>query len=60
MLKKFWPAIMRLLRVVVAQLPFIVTWLQGNPDPKLALLGPVINAIAKYLRDAYKWEWLPV
>lgn len=54
------PALLRLARVAVAQIPFLITWLSGNADPKLALLGPVINAIAKYLRDAYKWEWLPV
>jgi hypothetical protein len=23
-------------------------------------VGALINAIAKYLRDTYKWEWLPV
>ena len=52
-------ALMRLLRVAVGQLPFLVSWFMGNANPKLALLGPVINALGKYLRDAYKWN-LPV
>lgn len=54
-------AILRLIRSAVAMgLPILISWLTGNPDVRWAGLAPLIMAIAKYLRDNYKWEWLPV
>jgi uncharacterized membrane protein YccC len=56
-----WLAILRALRVVVAAgFPYFISWVLQNPDPRWSALGPIINGIAKYLRDVYKWEWLPV
>ena len=61
MLKTLWPAILRGIRVAVAALlPVLISYLIGHPDVRLAALAPIINAIAKYLRDVYKWDWLPV
>lgn len=55
------PALVRGLRAAVAAgLPVLISWIAGNPDARWAALAPVIMAIAKYLRDTYKWEWLPV
>lgn len=54
-------ALLRLVRAGVAMgLPILISWLTGNPDVRWAALAPVIMAVAKYLRDTYKWEWLPV
>jgi hypothetical protein len=54
-------AILRAVRAAVAMgLPILISWLTGNPDVRWAGLAPLIMAVAKYLRDAYKWEWLPV
>jgi len=58
---KLWPAILRGLRAAVATgLPVLISYLAGHPNVKWAALAPVIMAVAKYLRDTYKWEWLPV
>jgi len=58
---KLWPAILRGLRAAVATgLPVLISYLVGHPNVKWAALAPVIMAVAKYLRDTYKWEWLPV
>jgi hypothetical protein len=60
-MKALWPSILRGIRAAVAMgLPLLVSYLAGQPDAKWVALGPVIMAIAKYLRDAFKWEWLPV
>ena len=56
-----WGAILRLVRSAVAfGLPYLLTVIANNPDVRIVALGPVIMAIGKYLRDAYKLEWLPV
>lgn len=56
-----WPSILRLIRTAVAMgLPVLISWLTGNPDIRWAALAPIIVAVAKYLRDVLKWEWLPV
>ena len=61
MLKTMWPAIVRALRALVAVgLPMFIANLQANPDPRWALLAPILMGVGKYLRDVYKWEWLPV
>ena len=53
-------ALLRLLRLGVAQLPALLAYLSGSGSPLWVMVGVVINAVAKYLRDRYKWEWLPV
>jgi hypothetical protein len=61
MLKTMWPAIVRALRALVAVgLPMFIANLQANPDPRWALLAPILMGVGKYLRDVYKWEWLPI
>jgi hypothetical protein len=54
-------AIWRLVRTAIAMgLPVLISFLSGHADIRWAALAPVIMGIAKYLRDAYKWDWLPV
>jgi len=54
-------AILRLVRSAVAMgLPILISFLTNNPDVRWAGLAPLIMGIGKYLRDTYKWEWLPV
>ncbi len=53
-------AILRLVRILVAQLPALIAYLNGLGSPLWVMLGAVINAVAKYLRDKYKIEWLPI
>lgn len=60
-MKNLWPAILRGIRAAVAfGLPYLLSVLANSPNPKLIALGPVIMAVGKYLRDVFKWEWLPV
>ena len=55
-------ALLRLARILVAQvIAFAIANLAGVNIPVLNIsVGAAINAIAKFLRDKYKWEWLPV
>jgi len=54
-------AILRVTRTVVAMgLPILISYLTGSPDVRWAGLAPIIMGIAKYLRDTYGWNWLPV
>jgi hypothetical protein len=55
-------ALIRLGRVILGQIvAIIITSTAGITIPYLDItLGAVINAIAKFLRDKFKWEWLPV
>ena len=54
-------AILRAVRAAVAMgLPILISWLTGHPDIRWAGLAPVLMSIGKYLRDVYKWEWIPV
>jgi len=55
-------AILRLVRVLVAQLvTFGIAELAGVNIPMVNIsAGAVLNSVAKFLRDKYKWEWLPV
>jgi predicted RND superfamily exporter protein len=55
-------ALLRLARVLVAQLvTFGIAELSGFSIPIINIsAGALLNAVAKYLRDRYKWEWLPV
>lgn len=54
-------AIIRAIRSAVAiGLPILISYLAGQPDVRWAALAPVIMGVAKYLRDAFKLEWLPV
>jgi uncharacterized membrane protein YccC len=57
-----WAAIYRALRVVVAMgLPYLISYLAGNPDPRWSALAPIIMGVAKYLRDNFpQLGWLPV
>jgi len=60
-MKNLIPALVRGLRTLVAVgLPILISYLTGNPNAKWAALAPVLMAIGKYLRDTYKWEWIPV
>ena len=59
--QKILAAVMRGLRAGVAfGLPYLISWLAKNPNPKLVALGPFIMALGKYLRDSFKLDWLPV
>lgn len=61
MKKSIIPALLRGLRSAVAfGLPYLISWLAQSPNPKLVALGPILMAIGKFLRDVYKWEWLPI
>ena len=61
MLAKFGPALIRLLRLVIAQIPFIITVLQGSANPKLVALGVLLNAVMKFVRDVFpSLTWIPV
>jgi hypothetical protein len=55
-------ALIRLARVLIAQaITFGIAELANINVPVLNITaGAVLSAIAKYLRDRYKWEWLPV
>ena len=55
-------ALLRLARVLVAQLvSFLVLEFAGVYVPVINIsVGALINAVAKYLRDKFKWDWLPV
>jgi hypothetical protein len=55
-------ALLRLIRVLVAQgITWAIAYYANINVPILNIsAGAVISAIAKYLRDKYKWEWLPV
>jgi predicted RND superfamily exporter protein len=55
-------ALLRLVRVLIAQaITFGISELAGINVPVINIsAGAVLNAIAKFLRDRYKWEWLPV
>ena len=60
-MKNVWTALIRVGRVAIAAgLPYLLTWVAGHPNPKIALLGPIINGVGKYLRDQYGWNWLPI
>lgn len=55
-------ALWRLGRILIAQ---VVSWLAletaGVNIPVINVsVGAAINAVAKYLRDKFKWEWLPI
>lgn len=53
-------ALLRLLRLGVAQVPALIAYLSGTGNPLWVMFGVILNAVAKYLRDKYKWEWLPI
>lgn len=54
-------ALWRLLRLGVAQIPFLITVLQGSANPKLVALGLFLNALMKFLRDVFpSLTWIPV
>ncbi len=55
-------ALLRLVRILVAQgVTFLIAEMAGINIPFLNIsAGALINAIAKYLRDKFKLEWLPV
>lgn len=58
---KIIAALIRLLRLGVAQIPFLVSVLQGSENPKLVALGLFLNAVMKFLRDIFpQLTWIPV
>jgi hypothetical protein len=61
MLNPILGALLRLVRSGVAVgIPMLIQYLQGSENPALYALAPVLMALGKYLRDTFKWEWLPV
>jgi len=59
----FQSAAIRILRMVVAQLPAIITWLQSSSvDPRWIAFGVALNGIFKFLRDMFPgWIiWVPL
>jgi hypothetical protein len=56
----FIASLFRLLRVLAAQaIAFLVAEFAGINIPILNIsVGAGINAIAKYLRDKFGWDWL--
>ncbi|HRZ15220.1 MAG TPA: hypothetical protein P5110_06920 [Candidatus Omnitrophota bacterium] len=60
-MQKIKAALIRALRLGVAQIPFIVTVLQGQANPKMVALGVFINATMKFLRDVFpSLTWIPL
>ena len=56
------PSLLRLIRVLVAQgIGILITATAGINIPYLNIgVGVVISVLAKFLRDKFKLEWLPV
>ena len=56
------PILLRFVRVLVAQVVSLLITSTINVEiPYVNIsLGALINAIAKLLRDKFKWEWLPL
>ena len=55
--------LIRVLRMVVAQLPAIIAWLQNSTlNPKWVAVGVALNGIFKFLRDMFPgWIiWVPL
>jgi hypothetical protein len=55
--------LIRLLRLLVGQLPTLIAWLTSHPaSSKLVMVGLALNAIFKFLRDMYPgWIiWVPL
>ncbi len=54
--------LLRLVRILIAQaISWAVLEFAGVNIPVVNIsVGAAINAIAKFLRDKFKWEWLPV
>ena len=58
---KIIAALLRLLRLGVAQIPFLISVLQGSENPKLVALGLFVNAAMKFVRDIFpQLTWIPV
>ena len=57
-----WAAVWRFGRVLIGQgIALLITQTAGINIPYVNLaLGSVISMAAKFLRDKFKWEWLPV
>ena len=55
-----WAALWRGIRIAAAQIPALIAYLNGLGNPLWVLLGVAINTVAKFLRDKYGWDWLPV
>lgn len=55
-------ALIRLGRILLAQvITFVIANYAGVNIPVVNIsVGAAINAVAKYLRDRFKWDWLPV
>jgi len=56
-------ALIRVLRMVIAQLPAFLAWAQGSGiDPKLVAVGIALNGVFKLLRDMFPgWTiWIPL
>ena len=56
-------ALLRIGRMLVAQLPAMIAWAQGQGvDPKLVAIGVALNGAFKFLRDMFPgWViWIPL
>lgn len=58
----FWSAAWRAIRVALGQvIGILITSLSGVDIPYVNIsLGVALNALAKFLRDKFKWDWLPL
>ena len=54
-------AAIRLGRILLAQvITFVLSLLTPLTAPWAVLLGAAINAGAKFCRDQFGWDWLPI
>lgn len=56
-------ALLRIGRMLIAQLPAMLAWAQGQGvDPKLVAIGVALNGAFKFLRDMFPgWIiWVPL
>jgi hypothetical protein len=60
-MEAFKAALIRLGRILIAQvITFVLTLLTPLTAPWAVLLGALINSVAKFLRDQFGWDWLPI
>lgn len=55
-------ALFRFVRVMAGQaVGYLIAQTSGLDIPYLGLsVGAILNTVAKYLRDKFGWDWLPV
>jgi hypothetical protein len=54
-------ALIRLGRILIGQvLAWVIAFLAPITAPWAVLVGALINSGAKFVRDQYGWDWLPI